>query len=518
MIQEKMYKQVQSFKRRGRSKRQIAACLGMDPKTVAKYYHMDEREFKSYRQRHMFREKLLEEYEENILEVYEINEFKRLNMSAVYDYLEERHGSLPGNEQTLRNYINYLIQTDKLRLEERLRSYSKVPELPFGQQMQLDFGQYRCRSGLKLYIFAGVLSSSRYKYVAFQGAPFTTRDVIGHLLECFDFFGGMPEELVIDQDRLLVVSENAGDIVYTADFRYFIEEQELRMYVCRKEDPETKGKIENLIKYVKCNFLSIRNFKLLEEANSSVGKWLARRANGKISQATKQIPAILIENERQHLRPVRNSIYRKGSLIGREERQVNEKAVISVNASSYQLPPKYRNKTVEIYITRHKLFVFDLYTGKEIVDYDLSLIPGQMVTKREFRRESEKTLEELKDHVTGMFAGSSWKLFTALNFQAFPRYIRDQCVEAKRYFEGRAADLFVLDRALEYCLENNTLSFAELNDTYVHFKREHERADLEMPAAGSGYQGTHEPLRVRARGLSVYKEIINSRGTINESL
>ena len=51
----------------------------------------------------------------------------------------------------------------------------------------------------------------------------------------------------------MVVSENAGDIIYTDDFKYFIEEQELRMYVCRASDPETKGKIENLIKYVKRN-------------------------------------------------------------------------------------------------------------------------------------------------------------------------------------------------------------------------------------------------------------------------
>ena len=53
-------------------------------------------------------------------------------MSAVYDYLEERHGSLPGNEQTLRNYIRYLIRTDKLKLNESIRIYSRVPELPFG--------------------------------------------------------------------------------------------------------------------------------------------------------------------------------------------------------------------------------------------------------------------------------------------------------------------------------------------------------------------------------------------------
>jgi transposase len=518
MIREKMYKQVQAFKRQGHSKKAIAAALGMDPKTVAKYYSMEERDFRSYRQQHMFRDKALEEYEKDILEVYETNEFKRLNMSAVYDYLEERYGELPSNEQTLRNYLNYLIQTDKLRLEERLRTYTKVPELPFGQQMQLDFGQYRCSSGLKLYIFAGVLSASRYKYVAFQGHPFTTKDVIDHLLDCFDYFGGMPEELVIDQDRLMVVSENAGDIIYTGDFRYFIEEQEIRMYVCRKDDPETKGKIENLIKYVKCNFFGIRDFKSIEGANSSVMKWLQRRANGKISQATKQIPSILIKNEKEHLRPTRNSIFRKGSLIGREERNVNEKDCISVNASGYQLPSKYRNKTVEVYMTKHKLFVFDIYTGKEIVEYDLSPIPGQIITKREFRRENEKTLQELKDHVIGMFRGESWKRFIDRNFQAFPRYIRDQCVEAKRCFETRDIDIFILERALEYCLENNTPSFTDLNDTYAYFKREHEREDLEMPVVSSDYQGGHEPLRIRARELSVYKEIINSRGTIDESL
>ena len=513
-----MYKQVQAFKRQGHSKKEIAAVLGMDPKTVAKYYSMEEGDFRSYRQQHMFRDKRMEAYEKDILEVYRMNEWKRLNMASVYDYLEERYGELPTNEQTLRNYIHYLIQTDKLQLEERLRRYTKVPELPFGQQMQLDFGQYRCRSGLKLYIFAAVLSASRYKYVIFQDHPFKTTEVIDHLLSCFSYFGGVPEELVIDQDRLLVVSENAGDIILTDDFCYFIEEQELRMYVCRKDDPETKGKVENVIKYVKCNFLGTRDFKSVEGANTSVSKWLKRRANGKISQATKQIPAILIENEREHLRPVRNSIFRKGSLIGREERNVNEKDFISVNACGYQLPSKYRNKTVEIYVTKHKLFVFDIYTGKEIVGYDFSPIPGQMITKREFRRENEKTLQELKDHVVNMFEGENWRRFTALNFQTFPRYIRDQCVEAKRYFEARYIDIFVLERALKYCLENNTPSFADLNDTYAYFKREHERGDQELPAVSSDYRGGHEPLSVRARDISVYKEIITSRGTINESL
>jgi len=294
-----------------------------------------------------------------------------------------KYGPLSGTEQTLRNYIGYLIETDKLRLKEKIRLYTKVPELPFGRQMQLDFGQYRCKSGLKLFIFASLLSASRYKYVVFQDHPFRTKEVISHLLNSFDYFKGVPLEIVIDQDSLMVVSENAGDIIYTDGFTYFIEEQELRMYVCRASDPETKGKIENLIKYVKQNLLSIRDFKSVDEANESGFKWLKRRANGKISQATKKIPALLIDEERKHLRPLENSIFRKNSHLGREKRIASEKAYISVGASSYQLPLKYRDRTVEIYLTTHKLFVFDLYTQKEIIAYELSPVPGRTLSSEE---------------------------------------------------------------------------------------------------------------------------------------
>jgi len=169
---------------------------------------------------------------------------------------------------------------------------------------------------------------------------------------------------------------------------------------------------------------------------------------------------------------VRNSIFRKDFLRGREERNVNEKASISVDACGYQLPSNYRNKTVEIYLTKQKLFVFDLYTGEEIVEYDLSPIPGRIICTREHRREMEKTAQELKALVSDMFERESWKKFTERNFKTFSRYVRDQCLEAKRYFLAKDVDIDILEQALEYCLENDTLSFANLNDTYAYFKRE----------------------------------------------
>jgi hypothetical protein len=510
MINKAMFRRVQELKRQGYSKAAIGQALKLDPKTVAKYFDMEEEEFRSYRQGHLFRDKAFDAYRREILEVYGANGFEKLQVSSVYDYLEERYGALPANEQSLRNYIGYLIQTDGLRLDQGARLYTKVPELAFGKQMQVDFGQYRCRSGLRLYIFAAVLSASRYKYAAFQGQPFRTLDVIRLLLDAFDYIGGRPEELVIDQDRLMVVSENAGDIVCTKDFQFFIEEQEVSLWVCRRADPETKGKVENLVKFVKGNFLSTRDFETIEEAQSGVLRWLGRRANGKISQATRQLPAVLMERERPHLRALRNSIFRKDSLLGREERTANEKAVVSVKACGYQLPQRYKSKTVEIYTTAEELFVFDLYTGREIASYRLSLIPGQLVSSRSFRRDYEKTIEELKASVVALFELERWKLFTERNFKSYPRYVRDQCLEGLRFFSGRDVDPGVLENALVYCLENETPSFTNLKDSYLHFEREKRR-----PEPGPLYDregvGHHLPLPVSRRELSEYETAARER-------
>ncbi len=176
----------------------------------------------------------------------------------MYDYLEEISGPLPVAERSLRNYIRYLTETDQLRYNINTRGYYPVCDPPHGRQIQIDFGEYRTRCGMKLYIFAAVLSVSRYKYYALQERAFTSMDLINHLLDCFEHIAGIPGEIVTDQDKTMVVSENKGDIIYTEKVKYFIEEMGMRMYVCRKNDPESKGKIENAIQYIKNNILSVR--------------------------------------------------------------------------------------------------------------------------------------------------------------------------------------------------------------------------------------------------------------------
>ena len=94
-----------------------------------------------------------------------------------------------------------------------------------GQQMQVDFGQVSMQNvdggWTKVYVAAFLLACSRYKYAEMQSRPFTAVDLVHICHNCFRYFGGMPQEMVFDQDSIVCVSENAGDIIYTYEFEKF---------------------------------------------------------------------------------------------------------------------------------------------------------------------------------------------------------------------------------------------------------------------------------------------------------
>ncbi|SDZ90513.1 hypothetical protein [Pedobacter hartonius] len=89
----------------------------------------------------------------------------------------------------------------------------------------------------------------------------------------------MPQEVVYDQDRLFLVNENLGELMLTERFRSYVSQRCFKTYFCRAADPQSKGKAENMVKYVKQNFLAGRSFKDLETLNQEAHAWLARTAN-----------------------------------------------------------------------------------------------------------------------------------------------------------------------------------------------------------------------------------------------
>jgi len=75
--------------------------------------------------------------------------------------------------------------------------------------------------------------------------PWTTEDFIQAHLKAFTFFGGRrPGELIYDQDSILAVSENNGNIIYTAGFQNFIDSMKFDVRVCRSPSSRQKQAAE----------------------------------------------------------------------------------------------------------------------------------------------------------------------------------------------------------------------------------------------------------------------------------
>ena len=60
----------------------------------------------------------------------------------------------------------------------------------------------------------------------------------------FNTYGGMPEEIVYDQDHLITVSENAGDIILTGEFQAYKNNEDLGSTYVERQILKRKAKLK----------------------------------------------------------------------------------------------------------------------------------------------------------------------------------------------------------------------------------------------------------------------------------
>ncbi len=330
-----VYSKIQQYRQLGFSQRQVARRLEISRKTVKRYWEMPVDEYEEMSQG-ICRMQALDRYEKQIVQW--LLEYPTLTAAQVSDWLKE-HYRAEVSERTVSRYVKGLREKYGLKKSQPPREYEAVPELPMGQQMQVDFGQMAMENvdggRTTVYVAVFVLSRSRYKYAQMQSRPFTSVDLVRICHDCFQYMGGMPAEMVFDQDSIVCVSENAGDIVYTYEFEKFRQECKMAIRMCRGADPESKGKIENAVKYVKGNFLSHRLYVDDCILNGGCLDWLERTANAKVHGTTKLVPAEVFKEEREYLRPLPVCDQAKRPVVCRTVRKDN---TIIYDSNRYSVP------------------------------------------------------------------------------------------------------------------------------------------------------------------------------------
>ena len=122
-----------------------------------------------------------------------------------------------------------------------------------------------------------ILRYSRMRYVEFI-TDISTENVIKMHLNAFSFFGGFTDTFLYDNmkqvviDRKIKVSESR----FNPKFMDFAEYYGIVIRLCYPYRPETKGKIESTIKYLRYNFFNGRTFPNLNDLNNQCREWLQK--------------------------------------------------------------------------------------------------------------------------------------------------------------------------------------------------------------------------------------------------
>ena len=224
----------------------------------------------------------------------------------------------------------------------------------------------------------------------------------------------------------------------------------MHLWLCRKNDPESKGMIESLVKFVKQNFFSGRVLTGFTEVEEQLPRWIYRK-NHDISRATFQVPAdVLEEAEKDCLRPLIASIF---STIGSDYVTVDIKdtQVVKYKANMYSVPYQYCFRQIKYRAVGGVLYIYDAETMQLIDAPRISPLKGRKFIKDEHKRPTVLAVERLRQALKTEF--NSYSLAHYLNgvVRANERYAKDQLEELLRFLRKEAPSRILLEEALKRC-------------------------------------------------------------------
>ena len=175
-----------------------------------------------------------------------------------------------------------------------------------GDTAQVDFGAGPTITDVftgevfKTWFFVMTLAFSRHQYVEI------VRDQkvltwLGCHRRAFEFFDGVPAKVVIDNLKTAITKASWHDPAVQRSYGDFAQGYGFLISPCPPRDPKKKGIVESGVKYVKRNFLPLKEFRNLTDGNLQAQQWNLFTASVRIHGTTKQQPILLFEGTEKHL-------------------------------------------------------------------------------------------------------------------------------------------------------------------------------------------------------------------------
>jgi transposase len=283
----------------GYSQRKIAKKLDLSRNTVSKYLSQ-ENDQPRYKERPKLGLKL-DPYKAYLKQ--RIEQAAPVHLSGVVLLREIKAQGYDGGITQLRKH---LVQLRGYHEVEPIIRFETAP----GKQMQVDWGQMR-GGKQPLHAFVAVLGYSRALFVHFtDNMRYETLQTCHDL--AFDYFQGIPQQIWYDNMKTVVIERDAygeGKHRFNQSFYQYAKTMGFMPKLCRPYRPQTKGKVERMVQYVRGNFyaplstkLSAASLKLdVQTANIESMHWLNDIANQRQHDTIKQKPMSRLQEERAYL-------------------------------------------------------------------------------------------------------------------------------------------------------------------------------------------------------------------------
>ncbi len=458
----------------GLSERKIAKQLGISRNTVSKYLAMPVAEI-SAAQINNDRNKKLDDYREYIIQL--LQTYPGLSAVKVLRKLKTKVDDLSVSDRSVRRYIQELKQEVSFK---QARYYEPVLDMVPGEQCQVDGGELRGvmidGKETTVYIMVFVLSYSRLMHVSVSDKPINTEMLIQQHDAAFRYFGGMPQECVYDQTKLVVISETFRELNLNQRFHQYATAAGFHIHACEGYDPESKGKVEAGVKYVKHNGLYGEDFANWKELERYMADWLDTVANQRLHGTTGKQPRVHYEQgEQAHMLP-----YLTPSCLQTPPdnqvvtRKADKTGLISWQSNKYSVPLLYQSAQVGVSCDSGQLRISDLSSGEIIAEHSLCLDKGKVVKNRDHYRDKMQDIEALESeviHLLGENETASQALCAVLK-NTTPRFYKDQLRGAKQIIIAHiSAHGEISAQLLQRLIESPRLTATGLRDRLAAYQQ-----------------------------------------------
>lgn len=275
-----------------------------------------------------------------------------VEIRAMFQHLQREHG-YEGSYAGLHRYVRHLEATAPtafVRLEVAPGEEAQVDFGAAGQRRDPVTGAYR-----KAWAFVMTLSYSRHQY-----AVLVFDQSVGTWLRChreaFEWFGGVPRRIVIDNLKAAIVRAVWHDPVVQRSYREFAEHYGFLIAPCRPRTAWHKGKVESGVRYVARNFLAGREPGSLAEDNTALLEWVETVAGVRCHGTTKEQPLVRFgEGERAALLSLPESPYDLGVW---KQAKLHPDCHVVVDGAYYSAPHRLIGKRLWVRTNGRDVVIF----------------------------------------------------------------------------------------------------------------------------------------------------------------